>query len=121
MPITRTQDLPVSAITLSLQPHKNRAHPRSIPSPLQKILGLGTVRSTKPVPTDSYIAEALLRWRRQSDYASDDDFVYASETMKGKQPYWPDNLMKQHIRPVANTNGIDKNIGSRCRKASRLH
>lgn len=46
-----------------------------------------------------------------SYYASDDDFVFASETMKGKQPYWPDNLMKRHIRPVARANGINKNIG----------
>jgi integrase len=56
------------------------------------------------------MAEDLLRWRRQSDYASDDDFVFASETMKGR-PYWPDNLMKRHIRPVARENGINKNIG----------
>jgi hypothetical protein len=53
-----------------------------------------TEASAKPVPMDSYVAEDLLR-RRQSDSASDDDFVFASETMKGKQPYWPDNLMKR--------------------------
>jgi len=70
-----------------------------------------TEASAKPVPMDSYMAEDLLRWRRQSDYASDDDFILASETMKGKQPYWPDNLMKRHIRPVARANGINKNIG----------
>jgi integrase len=70
-----------------------------------------TEASAKPVPMDNYMAEDLLRWRRQSDYASDDDYVFASETMKGKQPYWPDNLMKRHIRPVAKANGINKNIG----------
>jgi site-specific recombinase XerD len=59
----------------------------------------------------SYMAADLLRWRRQSDYASDDDYLFASETMKAKQPYWPDNLMKRHIRPVAKANGINKNIG----------
>jgi integrase len=47
-----------------------------------------TEASAKPVPIDSYMAEDLLRWRRQSDYASDDDFVFASETMKGKRPYY---------------------------------
>ena len=31
--------------------------------------------------------------------------------MKGKQPYWPDNLMKRYIRPVARKAGITKNIG----------
>ena len=31
--------------------------------------------------------------------------------MRGKQPYWLDNLMKRHIRPVAKANGIYKRIG----------
>ena len=31
--------------------------------------------------------------------------------MKGKQPYWPDNLMKRYIKPVAREAGINKNIG----------
>ncbi len=57
------------------------------------------------------MAEDLLRWRRQSVYASDDHYVFASETMRGKQPYWPDNLMKRHIQPVAKAIGIHKNIG----------
>jgi hypothetical protein len=33
---------------------------------------------------DSYMAEDLLRWRRQSIYASDDDYVFVSETMHEK-------------------------------------
>ncbi len=70
-----------------------------------------TEASAKPVPLDSYMAEDLLRWRRQSDYAGLDDYVFASEAMRGKQPFWPDNLMKRHIRPVARANGINKQIG----------
>jgi len=31
--------------------------------------------------------------------------------MKGEQPYWPDNLMKRYIKPVARASGIYKNIG----------
>jgi hypothetical protein len=31
--------------------------------------------------------------------------------MRWKQPYWPDNLMKRHIKPVAKANGIHKKIG----------
>jgi integrase len=38
-------------------------------------------------------------------------YVFASPTMKGKQPYWPDNLMKRYIKPVARKAGINKNIG----------
>jgi site-specific recombinase XerD len=60
---------------------------------------------------DSYMAEDLLRWRRQSVYASDDDYVFASETMRGEQPYWLDNLIKRHIQPIAKAIGIHKKIG----------
>jgi integrase len=70
-----------------------------------------TEASAKPVPLDSYMAEDLLRWRRKSAYTNPDNYIFASETMGGKQPYWPDNLMKRHIRPVAKANGINKNIG----------
>lgn len=40
-----------------------------------------------------------------------DDWVFASPTMKGEQPYWPDNLMKRYIKPAAKKAGINKNIG----------
>jgi integrase len=70
-----------------------------------------TEASAKPVPMDGYMAEDLLRWRRQSSYPREEDFIFASETMKGEQPFWPDNLMKRYLRPVARANGIYKNIG----------
>jgi hypothetical protein len=37
--------------------------------------------------------------------------VFASPTMKGEQPYWPDNLIKRYIKPVARANGFYKSIG----------
>ncbi len=70
-----------------------------------------TEASAKPVPMDEYMAEDLMRWRRLSAYPMDDDWVFASPTMGGKQPYWPDNLMKRYIKPVARKAGITKNIG----------
>ena len=69
-----------------------------------------TEASAKPVPLDTYLAEDLRRCQRQSEYAELDDDIFASETMRGKQPFWPDNLMKRHIRPVARANGIQKRI-----------
>jgi integrase len=70
-----------------------------------------TEASAKPVPIDSSMAEDLLRWRRQSPYPMAEDYVFASPTMKGTQPYWPDNLMKRYIKPVARKAGIHKKIG----------
>ena len=52
-----------------------------------------TEASAKPVPLDTYMAEDLQRWRRQSDFAEVDDYMFASENMRGAQPFWPDNLM----------------------------
>ena len=54
-----------------------------------------------------------MRWGRQSVYSQDDGFVFASETMTGKQPCWPDNLMKRDIRLVARDIGINEKIGWR--------
>jgi integrase len=70
-----------------------------------------TEASSKPVPLDSYMADDLLRWQRMSPYSTAGDWVFASPTMEGKQPYWPDNLMKRYIRPVARKAGIHKRIG----------
>jgi len=70
-----------------------------------------TEASAKPVPLDKYMAEDLLRWRRKSPYPMDDDWVFASPAKKGKQPYWPDNLMKRYVKPAAQKAGINKNIG----------
>jgi integrase len=70
-----------------------------------------TEASAKPVPLDNYMAEDLLQWRRTSPYPMPHDWVFASPTMKGKQPYWPDNLMKRYIRPVAQKAGIQKRVG----------
>jgi integrase len=77
----------------------------------QKIGDCKTEASARPVPLDGYMAEDLLQWRKKSHYPTQEDWVFASPTMKGEQPYWPDNLMKRYIKPVAKANDIYKNIG----------
>jgi hypothetical protein len=77
----------------------------------QKIGDCKTEASAKPVPLDGYMAEDLLQWRKKSPYPMQEDWVFASPTMKGERPYWPVNLMKRYIKPVARANGIYKNIG----------
>lgn len=44
-------------------------------------------------------------------YPLDSDWAFASSTMKGTQPYWPDNLLKRYIKPAAKKAGIHKKIG----------
>jgi integrase len=77
-----------------------------------QVLGVcKTEASAKPVPMDRYMADDLLRWRKTCAYPMNSDWVFASPRMKGKQPYWPDNLLKRYIKPAAQAAGINKNIG----------
>lgn len=69
-----------------------------------------TEASQKPVPLDSFLAEELLTWRSGCAYNQDDDWVFASPLTKGRQPYWPENLMKRGIRPAAKRAKIAKHI-----------
>jgi site-specific recombinase XerD len=57
------------------------------------------------------MAQSLLAWRRVSPFNRETDWVFASPEMKGKQPYWPENLLRRHIRPAAKRCGINKAIG----------
>ena len=69
-----------------------------------------TEASQKPVPLDSFLAEELRMWRSGCAYNQDDDWVFASPLTKGRQPYWPENLMKRGIRPAAKRAEIVKHI-----------
>jgi integrase len=67
---------------------------------------LKTKGSADPVPLDASVIEELVKWRSETPYAADDDFVFASPKMKGKQPYWMSRIMQHFIRPTAASAGI---------------
>ena len=48
-----------------------------------------------------------MTWRRETPYARDSDYVFASTKMKGKQPYWLSCIMQHHIKPAAEKLGIE--------------
>jgi integrase len=70
-----------------------------------------TKASRKGVPMAPELAELLLRWREETPYPQDSDWVFASPFTKGKGPYWPDSALVDHIRPAAKKAGIHKDIG----------
>lgn len=75
---------------------------------------LGEVKtevSKKLVPLHAYQLEDLKAWRAVAPYAIDDDWVFASHVTKGERPYWPDMILKHHIKPLAKKLGIKKRIG----------
>jgi integrase len=66
-----------------------------------------TEKSKNSIPLDDDLLDELLAWRRETPYAEDSDYIFASPKMKGKQPYWMSRIMQYHIKPVASEAGIE--------------
>jgi integrase len=75
----------------------------------QRLGEVKTPLSESQMPLDDEMINDLLRWRQLTPYAGDDDWIFASPRMEGRQPYWPDALMK-HIRKAAKEAGITKHL-----------
>lgn len=79
---------------------------------VHQVIGeLKTEASRKPVPIAVELAHALLTLRIGSTYSRSEDWVFPSPERKGKQPFWPENALRRHIRPAAERCGIRKRIG----------
>jgi integrase len=72
----------------------------------QRIGKVKTEASKKSIPLDDVLTEELLAWRRDTPCAQDNNYVFASAKMRGKQPYWMSRIMQHHIKPVAAKTGI---------------
>jgi integrase len=70
-----------------------------------------TEASRKPVPMDPMLASELWSWKQDSPYRQSDDWLFASPRTRGRNPYWPDSLLANVIRPAALRAGIGKHIG----------
>ena len=60
---------------------------------------------------DASVAEDLWWWKQSSPYNRAEDWVFASPWTDGKQPLWPDSLLKRWIKPAAKRVGITKRVG----------
>lgn len=72
---------------------------------------MNTEASQKPVPLDGALAAVLQYWRTQTWYRQPGDWVFACPKMHGRQPYWPETLLKCYVQPAARRLGIAKRIG----------
>ncbi len=71
-----------------------------------------TEASRKPVPLHASVVKCLGVWREASLYRSEEDFMFPSIRLRGKQPISPDTVLKKIIRPALIRAGIkDKAIG----------
>ena len=69
-----------------------------------------TDESEKVMPLDDEMIADLLRWRSETPYAGDQDWIFASGRMKGRQPLWPEAIERNYIRPAAERAKITKHI-----------
>jgi integrase len=77
----------------------------------QHVGDMKTEASQKPVPIDGALLNALVDWRKRTSYREFGDWVFASPDMGGKQPYWPETLLKCHVQPAARRLNITKALG----------
>jgi integrase len=60
-----------------------------------------TKASKAPVPMCEALATTLSELRQQTEYGKDEDFVFASPTLNGKQPLWGQTMNAQFVKPAA--------------------
>lgn len=70
-----------------------------------------TLASRASIPMSTELASALEGWQRQTGYSKPSDWVFASPVKLGEEAYWPDAVLKRHVRPAATRAGITKRIG----------
>ena len=62
--------------------------------------------SEAPVPMHPILAAILKNWRRETPYAKDEDWVFPSLKLRGKQPRTASTIVADYIRPIAVKLGI---------------
>jgi integrase len=67
--------------------------------------------SQQAVPLDEIAVEGLLAWRSICAFSADADWAFASETLFGSRPMWPDSLRTKFLQPAARKARITKQIG----------
>jgi integrase len=65
-----------------------------------------TNASKAPVPMCEAVATTLNELRQQTQYRKDEDFIFASPTLNGKQPLWGQTMNADFVKPAAITLGL---------------
>jgi integrase len=68
--------------------------------------GAKTKLSRSRVEAPKLLLDAFSAWRRETMYADDDDFVFPSEKLGGKQPRSGSQLVEDYLRPAAIRAGV---------------
>lgn len=67
--------------------------------------------SKKPVPLHPLLAALLEGWRKETPYATQEDFIFPSFRLKGSKPPRANMLVADHLQPAARKAGIVGSVG----------
>jgi integrase len=62
--------------------------------------------SDQPMPLDDGFAEVLQRWRKQTEFCAEEDWVFASPFVGGEMPYWPNSVNRRYLRAAGEKLGF---------------
>ncbi len=65
-----------------------------------------TQASAARVPMHPILSEAMLRWRAETPYPGESDWVFASFKLRGKQPREGNLIAADYLRPAAVRSGV---------------
>lgn len=71
-----------------------------------RITPLKTEASRTNLPLPEELLELLRQWRSVAIHRAPTDWVFASPYTKGKRPFWPAQLLKAHVKPIALSLGL---------------
>ena len=71
-----------------------------------RITPLKTEASRTNLPLPDELMDLLRQWHSITPFNKPDDWVFASPYTKGKRPFWPAQLLKKHIKPLALAAGL---------------
>ncbi len=69
-----------------------------------------TRASRKGIPMLPELAVVLREWRRETHYAQESDWVFASPFTSGRRPYWAESALRNHIEPAVIKAGVTKHL-----------
>jgi integrase len=73
-----------------------------------RVSQLKTEASRTDISLPEEVKDSLLAWKQMTPYSAPGDWVFASLTTKGKRPMWPDSMLADYIRPIAERAGFGR-------------
>jgi integrase len=73
-----------------------------------RISQLKTEASRTEISLPEAVRDSLMTWKKLTPYSAPEDWVFASPATNGQRPMWPDSMLADYIRPMAEKAGFGR-------------